>query len=90
MCQSRNSFASASVERLTGERKPIACNLGVLVDRLASTSQALAPAQWREDHGAELLCARQAAHTGIAGVALHDAHEARPRCELHDPGERRL
>ena len=48
-------------------------------------AKALAPAQLREGHGAELLCARQAAHTGIAGVALHDAREARPRFELHDP-----
>ena len=53
-------------------------------------AQALAPAQLREGQGAELFCARLAAHTGLAGLALHDAREARLRYELHDPGERRL
>ena len=44
-----DSFASASVERLTGERKPIAYNLGALANRLASnrhqTTSACRPRQ---------------------------------------------
>ena len=41
MRQSRDSLASASVERLTVERKPIAYSLPALADRLASMSRRL-------------------------------------------------
>ena len=43
MCQLRNSFESARVERLTGERKPIAYNSGALANRLASNRTAFPP-----------------------------------------------
>jgi hypothetical protein len=41
MRQSRDSLASAKVERLTAERNPIAYNLVELADKLASTSRRL-------------------------------------------------
>ena len=39
--QSRDSLASANVERLTAERKPIAYSLVALADKLASMSRRL-------------------------------------------------
>lgn len=41
MRQSRDSLASASVDRLTAERKPIACSLLALAERLAPMSRSL-------------------------------------------------
>lgn len=41
MSQLRDSLASASVERLTAERNPIAYRLVALADKLASTSRRL-------------------------------------------------
>ena len=69
MCQSRDSFASASVERLTGERKTIACNLGVLADRLASTSRRLS----RQLSGAKAMAPNCSAHDKLRTPALPES-----------------
>src|ERR1019366_5358162 len=53
-------------------------------------AQTLSVSQLRESHGTELLGARQAAHSGIAAIACHDACKAGPRNELHDLREQRL
>jgi hypothetical protein len=46
--------------------------------------------QLGEGHGAELLGTAQAAHSGIAAIAIHDARKAGPWNELHDLCEQRL
>ena len=69
MRQSRDSFASASVERLTGERKTIACNLGVLADRLASTSRRLS----RQLSGAKAMAPNCSAHDKLRTPALPES-----------------
>ena len=53
-------------------------------------AQTLAVSQLSKGHGAELLRAAQAAHSGIAAIAIHDARKAGPRNELHDLCEQRL
>ena len=66
MYQSRDSFASASVERLTGERKPIAYHLGALADRLASTSRRLS----RQVSCAKAMARNCSAHDKVRTPAL--------------------
>lgn len=53
-------------------------------------AQTLAVGQLREGHGAELLWATQAAHSGISTIAIHDARKTGPRNELHNLREQRL
>ena len=53
-------------------------------------AQTLAVRQLCEGHGAELFGTAQAAHTGIATIASHDARKARPRHKLHELREQRL
>ena len=52
--------------------------------------QALTVGELRERHGAALLRAPQAAHMMVAGVALEDALERRPRQEAHGLREKGL
>ena len=53
-------------------------------------AQTLAVSQLREGHGAELLGATQAAHSGIAAITHHNPREAGPRYKLHELREQRL
>jgi hypothetical protein len=89
MRQSRDSFASASVDRLTAERKPIAYSLLAGVGRQAGfdVAQALAPGQLRVGHDPELLGTRQCTYARFAAMALHDARKAGPWNEPDDLGE---
>ena len=66
MRQSRNSLASASVERLTGERKPIAYNFAALADRLASMSRRLS----RQVSCANAIARNCSAHDSVRAPAL--------------------
>lgn len=52
--------------------------------------QALAPSQLRKCHRTPLLGVGGCVQVGVAGVAMHDAREDRPRHEFHDLCERRL
>ena len=66
MRQSRDSLASASVERLTAERKPIAYSLLVFADRLASMSRRLS----RQVSCAKAMARNCSAHDSVRTPAL--------------------
>ncbi len=61
MRQSRDSLASASVERLTAERKPIAYSLLAFADRLASMSRRLS----RQVSCAKAMARNCSAHVNV-------------------------
>src|SRR5271154_386710 len=84
MRQSRDSLASASVERATAAPMPVVKLAGLSRQTHFDIAQAFAIGQLREGHNAKLLSATEAARPVIAAVSIDDAMEGLPRQELHD------
>ena len=91
MRQSRDSFASASVERATRRTDPHVVKLaGLSCQTHFDIAQTFAVGQLREGHNAKLLGATEAARPVIAVVSMDDAMEGLPRQEVHGLREQGL
>src|SRR5271167_549371 len=91
MRQSRDSLASASVERRIGSRRPMSVEFGRLGGQAGlDVAQTLAVRQLGERHDLILSGAGQLSHRVVAVVARNNAIECAPRQKIHKLREQRL